>query len=162
MLFKRIVTSVVCFLLLGCSGKVIIQEPKTITNVPNSMEFSASYSDIWLQVIDWFAANNIKLDHISRESGFISASTSNFYKDAFDCGDVQTDVLATLEKYSELSSLNVTVRTVGDNTKITINLTAEFYGSAHDNGWGNTLGFSGQCVSTGKLESSLWNFVKES
>lgn len=153
---------VASFAMVGCSGTMYITpaEPKPIQS---SFSFDTDYDKTWLLVVDWFAENNIVIDKIEKNSGLITAKYDlRLYPSALDCGDVRPSTLATVRSINKVANLNMTVRNVSaDKTRVSINIAGSYNGVAYDEGWGNTLTFSGLCYSTGKVEQSVANYISQ-
>jgi hypothetical protein len=61
--------------------------PTTTYSYNNSKTVEKSYDLVWEELVGFFAANNIQIKNIAKESGVIYAESARF-DDAFaDCGD---------------------------------------------------------------------------
>ncbi|TLU67342.1 hypothetical protein FE810_03405 [Thalassotalea litorea] len=157
---KKVIIIALSVILSACASIKIT--PPDQVNVDTQRVFNSSYEQTWIRVVDWFAEHHVTIEKIEKSSGLITAKylitdTNNF----LDCGDIRASGTLGDARINKLGSLNVTVRATHDEkTKVNVNFFGEFKLYAND-GWdGRLITAEGICVSSGKLEQNILDFIE--
>lgn len=146
--------------LVGCSGRINI-EPPIQSDFEKSRIFESTYDHIWIRTVDWFAGHNVVIEKIEKESGLITAKYMlNMNEGELDPGKITSSGLGCEEPSIKCAaSLNIVIQSQGESkTKVTVNLFGRFEAVTY---WGllerkGPILASGECMSTGKLERSIF------
>lgn len=148
-------------ILTGCASVITITHPEKQT-FESTRVYNKPYGVAWLKAVDWFADHNVVIEKIEKDSGLITAkylidvSTSDY----LDHGKVEAS-MAHITSIEEHGSLNVTVREIDANkTKVSVNFFGTYEIHALDGWWGKDMRKTGKSISTGKLETSILNYIQ--
>ena len=150
---------VLSLLLTACVS--VRSTPPVEQTFERSRTYNASFDQVWLRAVDWFADHNVMIEKIERESGLITAKYLLVAdQDYLDCGTVKMSGTSgkTIDRYG---SLNVTVRQRGPGvTQVNVNFFGEFTASAYDPWNGRVITTSGRCVSKGTVEQLVLAYIE--
>lgn len=159
---KSTIILLVLSTLTGCSSVITITPPEK-QNFESSRVYNKSYDVVWLKAIDWFADHNVVIEKIEKDSGLITAKyqIDVSSSDYLDHGKIENSGMAYINNIEEYGSLNVTIRKVDVNkTKASVNFFGTYVLHARDEWNGKDLGRTGKSISTGKLETSILNYIQ--
>jgi hypothetical protein len=161
----RFVPAVLLLLMVGCSHAIVVTPPAE-RNITKQRTFEKSYDFIWSRAVAWFAGNNVVIEKIEKNSGLITAKYLLRLDDGFlDPGKIETSGYGWSSKDLDIkhyASINILVRNDGpEKTTVSVNIFGHFdaegyYGLIEKMG---PVKASGNSVSTGKLEASVFNFL---
>lgn len=135
-------------------------EPPVDSGVANTEVINKSYDSTWQKATEWFANNNIPIKNIVKDSGLIATDYRLGADSSFiDCGKVGTYEafgdkninVNLIAKKANASTTNVRLNVFGTGT---VNQ-ADLYGNS--TGRGRTI----DCLSTGKLETELFEYLRQ-
>lgn len=169
----RIIVLVATIMLItGCVR--VNYTPPTMLEKIDSRAYDIPFEKAWTGAVDWFAENNIIIEKIEKESGLLTAKYllevpsnqqvvrggNNSVRDNFmDCGTLSLNTIWTPTAIERYRMLNVTVRKKGENqSRVTVNFFGEFKAILND--MGPVQVAAGRCVSTGKIEKSVLDFIE--
>ncbi len=151
---QKILLIVTMLALTGCAT----YEPPVDSGVANTKAVSKSFDDVWSKATEWFANNNVPIKNIVKDSGLIATDYRLGTNATFiDCGKV-----GTYEAFGDKSlNINFIAKKVSAlETDVRLNVfgtarveTADLYGRS--TGAGKTI----DCVSTGSLETALFDYI---
>ncbi len=150
---------VIATILTGCGSAS--HKPPTTTDFSRDTTVQADFDSTWSNVVKWAALNNVPLDKVDKEDGLLSSQRGLAAGGVLDCGEAKGKIAwASAKLESVTANLNIIVENSGDRgTTVTMGL----FGSgvvAIRNGIGAIISSEqAQCVSTGSLESSLFNYL---
>ena len=129
--------------------------------IARSKVYDLEYEQTWIRAVDWFADHNVQIEKIEKTSGLITAKYSIRDNDGFlDCGDIKVSGTLNGANVHKYGSLNVTVRNRGErSTRVNVNFFGEFELSANDAWDGRLVKTHGECVSNGRLEKSVLDYI---
>ena len=150
---------VLCVAVVSCaSNRSIAPVEQTFRK---SQTFLIPYESVWLRAVDWFADHNVVIEKIEKSSGLLTAKYVLGTNDSYlDCGRVRFDGTYNT-RVERFGSLNVTVRLLSDSeTKVTVNFFGEYRATAQDVWDGRRVSATGRCVSTGRLERTVLEYIE--
>ncbi len=155
---KRIFVLILLSVLIGCAS-VHVQPPDK-QSFEKSRSYPLSYEKVWISAVDWFADHDVAIEKIEKSSGLLTAKYLIEASDEYlDCGDIKT-VSIYNTKIDKYGSLNITVRSIDQNTtKVKVNFFGEFKLNGKDLWTEKTVTSNGRCISTGKLEKSILEYI---
>ncbi len=143
-------------LAIGLLSACATYTPPADNNIDKTKTVNASFAKTWQNATEWFANNNVPIKNIVKDSGLIATDyqlgTDSSY---LDCGTV-----GTYEAFGDKKvNLNVIVKAL---TSTTTSVRANVFGTGtitRADLYGNSVGAPKaiDCVSTGKLESDLFD-----
>lgn len=151
------------FLILSVVGCASIKvSPPVYQSFEKGRTYHLSYETVWTRAVDWFAGHNVTIDKIEKSSGLITAKylieVNQIY---LDCGDIKVSGILGDPIVDKYGTLNVTVRSVSDQeTKVNVNFFGEYKFQANDAWDGRLIINRGRCVSTGNLEKSILDYIR--
>jgi hypothetical protein len=156
---KRVFVLLLLSVLIGCAS--IHVQPPLKHSFEKSRSYPLSYEKVWIRAVDWFADHNVTIEIIEKSSGLLTAKyLIEANVEYLDCGNIKAKGIVGDPIIDKYGSLNVTVRSIDQNTtKVNVNFFGEYKLTAHD-WWDNSLvTTSGRCVSTGQLEKSILAYI---
>jgi len=127
------------------------------------MIFSASYDEVWAGAVDWFAEHDILIDKIEKTSGLLTAKKKIKVEGGqlLDCGQINiSGTLGGKYRLDGYATINLTVHSKGQRkTQVMVNLFGKYEFQARDAWNGMPVSDEGDCVSTGRLEKSIFSFI---
>jgi hypothetical protein len=156
---KLVVVGLLVASVAGCAS-VTVTGPATYS-YDRSRTYQMSYEKTWVRAVDWFADHNVTIEKVEKTSGLITAKYRLKTDDEYlDCGKIEVSGTLGPARIESYASLNVTVRTASDNeTKVNANVFGTFDLDGKDAWDGRSVKSSGRCVSNGKLEKSILDFI---
>lgn len=145
----------------GCASVNVIA-PATYS-YDRSRTYQMPYEKTWVRAVDWFADHNVTIEKVEKSSGLITAKYLLKASDAYlDCGKIEVSGTLGPARIESYASLNVTVRAVSDNeTKVNANVFGNFDLDGRDAWDGRSVKSSGRCVSNGRLEKSILDYISQ-
>lgn len=143
-MYKSIVVAIAA-LLAGCGAAPTKHE------FNNTRTFDGSYDSVWDAVITYFAAQNIPIKTIAKDSGVIFAETTALDAPSSgfaDCGKADIGV-AIVANYARF---NVYVKHGDGRQVVSVNAT---FAQTRNNNLRHVSGLNYDCTSTGKLETTM-------
>ena len=123
----------------------------------NSRTFDVNMDDLWEEVVEFFAENNLPISIIERDSGLIVSNDLRFSNDAefnqyADCG-VRAEDLGNLRRDSGTGDVNIFIRERSTgNVEVTVNSRFGLFREVQTTIY---VSKSFDCVSKGVLESTI-------
>lgn len=147
--------------LSGCGFKINSVEQPVPVEFERSQVYQVSYDKAWVRAVDWFAEHNVILDKIEKESGLLTAKYKIALNDYnyLECEKINVSGVMGEPRILRGGSLNMTLRKVDAGTKVTINFFGEYEWSARDAWDGRDVRHRGNCISTGRLERKIFEFL---
>ena len=139
----------------GCAST-----PPATYEVNNQQVVQQSYDVAWSAVIEFFADNMIPIDVLEKESGVIVSRAITIRNPVLsawvDCGSMGGRSLSHIDTIIARVDFNIRIASQENGTLFRVNFLAPTQLNRTDNGFG---WLDHYCVSTGKFESSLIEFV---
>ena len=157
---KNLVALVLCLALISCVGSPAPAQYQ----FDNSRSFDASMGDVWEAIIEFFAANNLPISMIERDSGLIVLDDLRFSSDEefnqyADCGVAAGD-MGNLRQDSGIGNMNLFIRERSTgNAEVSVNTRFHLLREVQTNMY---LSKWFECVSTGALESVIFDRIADS
>ena len=139
---NRLACLTLVLLLCACAS------PPPDYNVNRTRAYSASYDQVWEQLIGFFAARNIQVKNIAKDSGVVFAENARFDDSVADCGSP-----GMARVVGRRVSFNVFVNRSGSQPRVSVN--TEFTETRRFMDNVTTV----QCSSRGVLELSVLNSI---
>ena len=130
-------------LLAGCAtppGTHTVQAVRT---------YEKPYDQVWEDVVEFLASNNIQIKNIAKDSGVIYAERMSFKNDIADCGQP-----GLFQIVGRTGGFNIFVRRTKDKAQVSINTTFK-----ETRQFQSTV-MSVDCTSTGVLENQILAAIK--
>lgn len=156
----RLVIVLISALQLAACASIDITPPEERDFV-KSRVYALSFEETWAHAVDWFAGQNVSIDTLEKPSGLITAKYHiDDRKAVVDCGDIQVSNTIYKGEMSQNSFLNVTIRALSEEqTRVNIYFFSDYTVKVQEVWAERVVSKSGQCVSTGKLEKSIFETI---
>ncbi|MXX07242.1 MAG: hypothetical protein F4122_09880 [Gammaproteobacteria bacterium] len=150
---KKIVFTLLALILAGCATA-----PRQY-QFDNSQSFDASMDEIWPEIIEFFAENNLSISTLERNSGLVAVDNLRLHILEFDryadCQGMQGSLLEVVADDNR-TDLNVFVRERStDGTTMTVNTRFQVF---IEGTWLSSGGWQ-SCVSKGTLENAIFEQI---
>lgn len=157
---KQLCVSTMLLLATGCAS-ISVESPQS-RDFERSRTYNMSFEKTWTRAVDWYADHNVTIEKIQKESGLLTAKymleADNQY---LDCGNIKAQGVLGGPVISRAGSLNLTVRRAGDDAnRVNVNFFGEFDLQARDAWDGRRVDYEGRCVSTGRLEQEILDYIE--
>lgn len=120
--------------------------------------YQASRDDVWDRAVEWFAAQNIPIKAIEKESGIISGEASYLRTNQGQYAVCETPMLYRTN--GATVRLNILVR--GDNNQAMVQVNTTIVGEAIYTISNPPQRQTVPCQSTGRLENDILNYLQGS
>lgn len=156
---NKAIVSFVVVALTGCAN-IKVTAPADYS-FDRSRTYQMSFEKTWVRAVDWFADHNVTIDKVEKGSGLITAKYLMKANDEYlDCGKVEATGTLGPAQVESYAAVNVTVRGVTESeTKVNANVFGEYKLAGRDAWDGRLITAGGRCVSTGKLEKNILNYI---
>jgi len=126
----------------------------------NTKTIDKNFDVVWVQVIKWFATNNIPIRTVEKASGFISTEWE--LRTASKCMDCGTPGGLIHESSDYRINFNVQVEKTSEmKTKVTISLFPYTYWTTAGTQYSAPSKWKVECNSTGKYEKELLYYLSK-
>ncbi|MDP6584446.1 MAG: hypothetical protein QF535_07300 [Anaerolineales bacterium] len=156
----KVITFVLIALFVAGCAKIHVQPPMK-QSFERSRTYPLPYEKVWDRAVDWFADHDVTIEIIEKPSGLLTAKyLINVGDNYLDCGNIKATGTRGDPIIDKYGSLNVTVRSIDQNTtKVSVNFFGEYTLTAYDLWDEHRISNSGSCVSTGELEKSILAYI---
>lgn len=143
-------------LISGCAT----YEPPVDRGVAKTQIIDKNFDEVWQNATEWFANNNVPIRNIVKDSGLIATDYRLGADSSFiDCGKVGT--------YEAFGDKNINVNLIAkEESSSSTSVRLNVFGTARVNqadlyGRSTGAGKAIDCVSTGKLETTLFEYLSQ-
>ena len=155
-----IVLALISLILQGCASVSIT--PPIQNGFSNSRTYDEGFEKTWSASVDWFADHDVSIDKIQKESGLLTAKYLIAVDgEELDCGVIKAQSVPYLTVVKQ-GSFNATIRPKSSSqTVVSVNFFGTFDLTGRDGNRMVIISESGRCVSTGKIEAAVLDFIEE-
>jgi len=156
---RNIATGLFAVSLVGCANIKVVEPAEY--SYDRSRTYQIPFDKAWVRAVDWFADHNVTIDKVEKGSGLITAKYLLKASDEYlDCGKIEINGTLGPARVESYAALNVTVRGISEKeTKVNANVFGEYKIDGKDAWDGRPISSNGRCVSTGKIEKDILNYI---